>query len=139
MRSFYHLLVLISSGLFLTNVHELSAQTIQDDRKVHSFENVIISASENTYVHISYDKSHKITVRADGRIVQKVKTTVLGDTLNIHLLDPAELGNAKIEIFIKSPKVKRVIMAGSGQVEIIDGFNPNQLQTLTSFDCSLCS
>jgi hypothetical protein len=139
MRSFYHLLVLISSGLLLTNVHQLSAQTIQDDRKVQSFENVIISASENTYVRISYDKSHKITVRADGRIIQKVKTTVLGDTLNIHLLDPAELGTAKIEIFIKSPKVKRVIMAGSGQVEIIDGFNPSQLQTLTSFDCSLCS
>ena len=96
MRSIRHLLVLISSGLLLTNIHELSAQTVRDDRKVHSFENVIISASENTYVHITYDKSHKITVKADGRVVHKVKTTVLGDTLNIHLLTPAELGNAKI-------------------------------------------
>ena len=139
MRSLRHLLVLISSGLLLTNIHELSAQTVQDDRKVHSFENVIISASENTYVHIAYDKSHKITVKADGRVVHKVKTTVLGDTLNIHLLNPAELGNAKIEIYIRSPKIKRVIMSGSGQVEIIDGFNPNQLQALTSYNCSLCS
>ena len=139
MRSLRHLLVLISSGLLLTNIQELSAQTVQDDRKVHSFENVIISASENTFVHITYDKSQKITVKADGRVVHKVKTTVLGDTLNIHLLNPAELGNAKIEIYIRSPKIKRVIMTGSGQVEIIDGFNPNQLQALTSYNCSLCS
>ena len=139
MRPLCHFLVLFSSGLLLTNIHELSAQTVRDDRKVHSFENVIISASENTHVHISYDKSHKITVKADGRIVHKIKTTVSGDTLNIHLLDRADLGNAKIEIYIRLPKIKRVIMAGSGQVEIIDGFNPNQLQAIASYDCSLCS
>jgi hypothetical protein len=112
-------------------MHSLSAQTVQDDRKVNSFENIKIFASDNTYVHISYDRSHKITVKADGRLVSKVRTTVAGDTLTVHLLDLEEVGNAKIEIYIRSPKVKKVIMAGSGQVEIIDGFNPNQFQALT--------
>ena len=132
MRFLYQLLVLVSSGLFLTNIQHLSAQTVQENRKVNSFENVIISASENTYVHISYDKSHKITVKADGRVVHKVKTTVLGDTLNIHLLDADHLRDAKIEIYIKSPKVKRVIIAGSGQVDVIDGINPGDLQTFVN-------
>src|SRR5262245_13870327 len=130
MRSLFHFLVLISSGLFLTNVQQLSAQTIQDDRKVNHFENVIISASENTYVHISYDRSHKITVKADGHLIHKVKTTVIGDTLNVQLLDPGEHKNAKIEIYIRSPKVKKVIMAGNGQVDVIDGFNPDEFQAL---------
>jgi len=80
MRSLFHILILISSGLFLTNIQPLSAQVVQDDRKVKSFENIIISASENTYVHISYDKSHKITVKADGRNIHKVRTTVSGET-----------------------------------------------------------
>lgn len=139
MRPLYHLLVLISSGLLLTNIQQLSAQTVQDDRKVNSFENVIISASENTYVHISYDRSHKITVKADGRVVHKVKTTVTGDTLNVHLLDAEGLRNAKIEIYIRSPKVKRVIMAGSGQVDVIDGFSPGDLQTLVGNSYLICS
>ena len=139
MRSLYHLLFLISSGLLLTSVQQLSAQTVRDERKVNSFENVIISATENTYVHISYDRLHKITVKADGRVVHKVKTTVSGDTLNVQLLDPGEVGDAKIEIYIRLPKVKRVIIAGSGQVEIIDGFNPNQLQAMADYSCLLCS
>src|SRR5262245_52287217 len=98
MRSFYYLLVLISSGLLLTNIHQVSAQTVLDDRKVSSFENVIISASENTYVHISYDRSQKITVKADGRLVHKIKTTVSGDTLNVDLIDLKDLRDARIEI-----------------------------------------
>src|SRR5215204_6453970 len=106
MRSLHHLLVLISFGLFLTNI-PLSAQVVQDNRKIKSFENIVISASENTYVHISYDKSHKITVKADGRNVHKVKTTVSGDTLSIHL-NPEEIGNARIEIYIRVPNVKNV-------------------------------
>ena len=120
MRSLFHILILISSGLFLTNIQPLSAQVVQDDRKVKSFENIIISASENTYVHISYDKSHKITVKADGRNIHKVRTTVSGETLNVHL-NPDEVGNARIEIYIKGPKVKRVIIAGSGIVDVVEG------------------
>jgi len=139
MRSFYYLLVLISSGLLLTSIHQVSAQTVLDDRKVSSFENVVISASKNTYVHISYDRSQKITVKADGRLIHKIKTTVSGDTLNVDLIDLKDLRDAKIEIYIRLPRVKKVIMAGSGQVEIIDGFNPNQLQALTGNICPLCS
>jgi hypothetical protein len=112
---------------------------VLDDRKVSSFENVIISASENTYVHISYDRSQKITVKADGRLVHKIKTTVSGDTLNVNLIDLKDLRDAKIEIYIRLPRVKKVIMAGSGQLEIIEGFNPNQLQALTGYICPLCS
>ncbi|HMG93774.1 MAG TPA: DUF2807 domain-containing protein [Chryseolinea sp.] len=137
MRSLYHLLILISSGLFFTNT-PLSAQIVQDDRKIKSFENIVISASENTYVHISYDKSHKITVKADGRNVHKVRTTVSGDTLNVHL-NPEELGNARVEIYIRVPKVKKVTIAGSGVVDIVDGIGPGDLQTTLvdyGFSCS---
>ena len=139
MRSFYHLLVLISSGLLLTNIYQVPAQTVLHERKVNSFENIVISATENTFIHVSHDRLHKIIVKADGRVVHKVRTTVTGDTLNVHLLDPEEIGNARIEIFIKSPKVRRVIMVGSGEVNVIDGFNPNQLQALTSYICPQCS
>jgi len=122
----------------MTNVQPLSAQVVQDDRKVKSFENIVIAASENTYVHISYDRSHKITVKADGRIVHKVKTTVSGDTLNVHI-NPEEFGNAKIEIYIRVPKVKRVVIAGDGIVDIVDGVGPGDLQATgndSSFFCS---
>ena len=139
MRSFYHLVLLISSGLLFSSIDQLSAQNVYEDLKVNSFENVIITASENTYLHISHDRSHKITVKADGRIVHKIKTTVSGDTLNVHLLNPDELGNTKIEIYIRMPKVKKVILAGSGHVEIIDGFNPNQLQAMADYNCLLCT
>ena len=138
MRSLYHLLILISSGLLLTNIQPLSAQVVQDDRKVKSFENIVVAASENTYVHISYDRSHKITVKADGRIVHKVKTTVSGDTLNVYI-NPEEFGNAKIEIYIKIPKVKRVVIAGSGIVDIVDGVGPGDLQATGNDSSFLCS
>jgi hypothetical protein len=127
MRSLYHLLILVSSGLFLTNIQSLSAQVVQDDRKIKSFENIVISASENTYVHISYDRSHKITVKADGRNIHKVRTTVSGETLTVHL-NPEEFGNARIEIYIRVPKVKRVTIAGSGVVDVVDGIGPPDLQ-----------
>ena len=138
MRSFYHLLILISSGLLLTNIQPLSAQVVQDDRKVNSFENIVIAASENTYVHISYDRSYKIRVKADGRIVHKVKTTVSGDTLNVHV-NPEELGNSKIEIYIRIPKVKKVVIAGSGIVDIVDGVGPGDLQATGGDISFLCS
>jgi hypothetical protein len=137
MRSLHHLLILISSGLFLTTI-PLSAQEVQDDRKIKSFENIVISASENTYVHISYDKSHKITVKADGRNVHKVRTTVTGDTLNVHL-NPEEIGNARIEIYIRVPKVKKVMIAGSGVVDIVDGIGPGDLQATVVDNCFPCS
>lgn len=127
MRSLHPLLVLVFVGLILTAIQPLSAQVVQHDRKVSNFENVVISTSENTYVHISYDRSHKITVKADGRHVQKIKTTVTGDTLNVYL-DPQEVGNAKVEIYIRLPKVRRVVIAGSGQVNVIDGTHPEDVQ-----------
>ena len=139
MRSLYHFFFLISSGLLFTNVSQVSAQTVHEERKVSSFENVIIYASENTYVHVSYDRSYKVSVKTDGRVVHKVKTTVLGDTLNVYLEDPDTLGDEQIDIYIRLPKAKRVIIGGSGQVEVIDGPNPNQLQTLTGNSCPLCS
>lgn len=138
MRSLYHFLILISSGLFLTNIQSLSAQVIQDDRKVKSFENIVIAATENTYVHISYDRSHKIIVKADGRMVHKVKTTVSGDTLNVHL-NPEDFGNSKIEIYIRIPKVKKVVIAGSGIVDIVDGVGPGDLQATGDYSSYLCS
>lgn len=127
MRSLFYLLAVISSGFFFTSIGPASAQTVSHDRKVGGFENVIISASENTYVHIAYDRSHKITVKADGRYLQKIKTTVTGDTLNVYI-DPAELGSAKIDIYIRLPKVKRVVIAGSGQVNVVDPLLPVDLQ-----------
>jgi hypothetical protein len=127
MRSLHPLLVLVFAGLILAAIQPLSAQVVQHDRKVSNFENVVISTSENTYVHISYDRSHKITVKADGRHVQKIKTTVTGDTLNVYL-DPQEVGNAKVEIYIRLPKVRRVVIAGSGQVNVIDGTHPEDVQ-----------
>jgi hypothetical protein len=123
--------------LFILNVQTLSAQVVQDERKVSSFENVVISTTENTYVHISYDRSHKITVKADGRTIQKVKTTVCGDTLNV-LLRPEDVGNARIEIYIKVPRVKHVTIAGSGKVEVIDGLN-GDLQAFVNIGGFLCS
>jgi hypothetical protein len=138
MRSLYHLLILISSGLLLTNIQPLSAQVVQDDRKVKSFENIVIAASENTYVHIRYDRSYKITVKADGRIVHNVKTTVSGDTLNV-LVNPEELGDSKIEIYIRIPKVKKVVISGSGIVDIVDGVGPGDLQATGDDMGFLCS
>jgi hypothetical protein len=138
MRCLYHLLILISSVLLFTNIQPLSAQVVQDDRRTKSFENIVISASENTYVHISYDKSHKITVKADGRDIQKVRTTVSGDTLSVHL-NAAELGNARIEIYIRVPKVKKVTIAGSGIVDVVEGAGPGDLQATIAYSCSPCS
>ncbi|HEX6890399.1 MAG TPA: DUF2807 domain-containing protein [Chryseolinea sp.] len=138
MRSLYHLLILISSGLFLTNIQPLSAQIVQDDRKIKSFENIVISASENTYVHISYDKSYKMTVKADERNIHKVRTTVSGDTLNVHL-SAEELGDARIEIYIRLPKVKKITIAGSGVVEVVEGTGAPDLQATVVDNCFPCS
>lgn len=126
MRSLHPLLILISSVLLLTTIQPLSAQLVKDERKVKSFENIVISASVNTYVHISYDRSHKITVKADGRSVDRVHTTVVGDTLSIHV--DQKLGNAKVEIYVRLPKVKKVKIAGGGVVDVIDGVGPPELQ-----------
>jgi hypothetical protein len=53
--------------------------------------------------------------RAKGK-----RQTVLGDTLTVHL-NPEDVGNARIEIYIKLPRVKHVTIAGSGIVEVVDG------------------
>ena len=122
------LIFILTSPLVLSASSQLlSAQTIQEDRKVGIFEKITVSASSNTYVHVSYDKSHRIIVKADGRQIHKVKTVVSGETLNVYL-NPEEVGNAKIEIYIRVPRIKKVTLTGSGRVEVIDGLLPGELQ-----------
>jgi len=129
MKSLQNVLIfiLISSLVLSASTQLLSAQTIQEDRKVGSFEKINISASSNTYVHVSFDRSQRIVVKADGRQIHKIKTVVSGETLNVHL-NPEEVGNAKIEIYIRVPRIKKVTITGSGRVEIIDGLLPGELQ-----------
>ena len=129
MKSLQNVLIfiLISSLVLSASTQLLSAQTIQEDRKVGSFEKINISASSNTYVHVSFDRSQRIVVKADGRQIHKIKTVVSGETLNVHL-NPEEVGNAKIEIYIRVPRIKKVTITGSGRVEIVDGLLPGELQ-----------
>ncbi len=123
--------ILISPLVLFASTQLLSAQTIQEDRKVGSFEKINVSVSSNTYVHVSYDRSQRIVVKADGRQIHKVKTVVSGETLNVQL-NPEEVGNAKIEIFIRVPRIKKVTITGSGRVEVIDGLLPGELQASQS-------
>lgn len=114
--------------LFCIGNLKLCAQQSQEDRKVSSFENIVIETSANTYVYVSYDNTPRVTVKADQRVIDKIKTSVSDGTLTIHF-NSKQFDDIKAVVYVQVPIIKKVSISGGGNVEIIDGFDSNILQT----------
>ncbi|MBA4053304.1 MAG: hypothetical protein C0490_01190 [Marivirga sp.] len=113
---------------FVGEMQELFAQQVQEVRKVGGFENIILEGSANTFVYVSQEKIPAIKVKTDQQHLSKIKTTVSEGTLTI-FLDTENLGDAKVEIYVNLPVVKRISILGGGNVELIDGSDNAILQT----------
>ncbi len=109
-------------------IFSTEAQTIRQDRPLESFEDIVIDASASTYVFIEYHPSSNLVVKADRSVIKEVKTVVSGNTLKIYF-QSKQRDDTPVEIHIRLPLLKKIILSGEGNVEFKQREQQNLLQT----------
>jgi len=96
------------------NCIEGSGKIITENRAVEAFDSVRIAGSANVFV--TQDTKASLRVEADDNIMEKVRTTVDGNTLVIET-DGGCFKNVKLNIYASMVDVKRLEITGSGAIE----------------------
>lgn len=97
-----------------------NGRVITEDRNVGQFTG--ISSGGNTPVQIRYGRSYNISVKGSANIVPYFTTRVVNNKLNIGFAEHANIRHDDIEVVITMPTFNRILLSGSGKVEIEDGF-----------------
>jgi len=128
MNTLFRILALIALLYLTEGIQKAEGQSIKQIRSVKLFENVILETSETTVVQIRESKVAGVTVKADAAWIDKIKTSVMGTTLIVHV-DEKYLDNGNIEICIQLPILRKVSLNGGGYVQITDGNLGADLET----------
>lgn len=124
-RTLYLNMVLLLSTIlgFTSCKKELitaNGHVITEDRNVGQFTG--ISSGGNTPVQIRYGKSYNVSVKGSANIVPYFTTHVVNNRLSIGF-DHANIRHDDVEVVITMPTFNRVLLSGSGKIEIEDGFD----------------
>jgi hypothetical protein len=89
-----------------------SAGRTETVRKLGSFNSISLPSSGTVRVHIGAEPS--VTVRADGRTIERVETAIHGDELVLSVRGP-NFGSA-VEYEVTTPSLQAVRISGSGDI-----------------------
>lgn len=108
-------LLLLFFGLGLTAFAQKritgSGQPRSEEREVAAFD--AISASSAMKVRVRYGQPHKVTVRADDNILNKVETDVSDGRLRLRLAHGYNYRNTKVEIEVTTPELSELRLSGA--------------------------
>lgn len=118
-------LILFSSAflclIYFTSCLEMHAiegngNVTTESRTVSSFSQITSEASFNVY--ISQDSIQSLTVEAESNLLPYIETDVSGSVLLIKVREHRNIDNNEpIKIYIKSPFIENIDLAGSGSVD----------------------
>jgi hypothetical protein len=108
-------------------------QSKQQKRAVGAFENVSVNTTEHTDILIQYAKVQQVIVKVDNVCINKIKTFISGETLNIYV-DKAQVGNAHVQVLVYTPRLVKVSIVGEGNVEVLDALVPSAIQAIAPLD-----
>ena len=128
MNTLFRILALIVLLYLTEGIQKAVGQPMKQARSVKLFENIVLETSDRTVVQIRESKVAGITIKADAALIDKIKTSVNGTTLTVHL-DEKNFDEGCIEICILLPILRKVSLNGGGHVQIIDGNLGANLET----------
>lgn len=128
MNTLFRILALIALLYLTEGIQSAVGQPVKQVRSVKLFENIVLETSDRTLVQIRESKVAGITIKADAAWIDKIKTSVNGSTLIVHV-DEKNFDDGCIEINIQLPILRKISLNGGGNVQIIDGNLGGDLET----------
>jgi len=129
MTTFFRILALIALLYMTEGIQKAMGNPMKQARPVKAFENVVLEAGDNAVIQIREAKIAGVTIKAEAALVSKVKTTVAGNTLTLHL-DENYFDDGRVEIFIQLPVLKKLSLSGGGNVQIAGANIADKLETI---------
>jgi len=128
MNTLFRILALIALLYLTEGIQDATGQPVKQARSVKPFENIVLETSDHTAIQIREGKVAGITIKAGAAWIDKIKTSVTGATLTVHL-DEKSFDDGFIEICILVPVLRKISLNGGGQVQIVDGNLGANLET----------
>jgi hypothetical protein len=129
MSTLFRILALIVLLYLTEGIQKAVGQPMKQTRGVKFFENVVLETSDHTVVRIHESKTAGIAIKADAGLIDKIKTSVTGTTLTVHLDDDQNFDTGNIEICIQLPILRKISLNGGGFVQIVDNNLGADLET----------
>jgi hypothetical protein len=110
-----------------------SGELVKETRDVDSFKSVIVGGPSST-VHITQGTTNSLEIEATENVLAVIETTVEGDTLNIVSSQCIQttIFSKPINIYITTPEVDGLTMAGSGKIVSSTGISSDDLNLILS-------
>jgi len=116
------LIGLLSAGCAVKNCIQGEGKIITEQRDVNKpFDKISVAGEYD--ITISYGDNYSIRIEDYSNIISKLKTEVEDNTLKIHY-DGECINNSRAKIYIMMPKIKKLSLAGSGDVKILGNMQP---------------
>lgn len=128
MSTLFRILALIALLYLTEGIQKAMGQPVKQARSVKPFENIVLETSDRTVVQIRESKTAGLTIKADAAVIDKIKTSINGTTLTVHL-DEKDADDGSIEICIQLPILRKISLNGGGYVQITDGNLGANLET----------
>ncbi|OHD54120.1 MAG: hypothetical protein A2Y33_10420 [Spirochaetes bacterium GWF1_51_8] len=119
-----------NNGGYSTNHSIVNEPVSVEKRTVPPFKSVSFNGVGS--VKIKKGKSDFIVVKADPGIIDKVKTEVKGDTLEIGLDNIFDTFNHSIEIEIRMPSIEEISLLGAGSIFMEEQMTSEYLRVIMS-------
>jgi len=107
-------LLLFSSCSYTTG----SGNIITEKRTVGHFTELTVSNAFDVEVKIG--PVEEVSIEADDNLMKYIRTTVSGNTLNIHTEHLHNLNNGHLKVHITVPELKRIAASAAADVKVLD-------------------
>ncbi len=100
--------------LFSCSKPVISNEIVKETRKVDSFNSISLSVSASVY--LSQGSQQKLEIEGSKESLEKIETIVSGNMLVIKTKEIYHQDIDKVVIYIVVPEIKRLMVAGSGDI-----------------------
>lgn len=108
--------IFLLTSLNACNKDNINGPIVQEERALAPFTQINSEISGD--VILVQNDIQKITVQAQENIIDDIRTEVVGGQLNIYLKNRPRLTTGKgFKVYITVPKVNRLVLNGSGDIE----------------------
>jgi len=114
-----------------TNCTEGAGDVITEERTFNSsIQQVYLGASANVFV--TQGTEQKVTIQAQANLIALLNLTVVNQELRIEFKDNHCIRNSTISIFVTTPTINKVTLAGSGNIEGQNTWDAPNLEAIIS-------
>ncbi|MBN1924341.1 MAG: DUF2807 domain-containing protein [Prolixibacteraceae bacterium] len=102
------------------NINQLTivgnGELIEEIRNLPEFDEIVSNGSYNVYYE--YADSHQVRIVCESNLMPYVETSVFDKRLDIRSPFHVSISHyLPIDVYIKSPSISRIVLAGSGEIE----------------------